>query len=65
VESIEGSVGGRKVDIVSTFSSKEIALDEDMITGAIGVSFSSLILGESEEGFARKGCGRDISSGLF
>ena len=29
VQSIEGSLGGRKVDMVSTFSSKEIALDED------------------------------------
>ena len=65
VQSIEGSLGGRKVDMVSTFSSKEIALDEDMITGSKSVFFSSFILGESEEGFVRKGGGRDISSALF
>ena len=55
VQSIEGSLGGRKVDMVSTFSSKEIALGEDMITGTIVVSFSSFILGESEKGFTKKG----------
>ena len=65
VQSIEGSLGGRKVDMVSTFSSKEIALDEDMITCSKSVFFSSFILGESEEGFVRKGGGRDISSTLF
>ena len=65
VGSIEGSAGGRKVGMVSKFSSKEIALDEDMNTGTLGVCFSSFILGESEEGFTRKGDGRDISSNLF
>ena len=43
-ESIEGSAGGGNFGMVSTFSSKEIALVEDMIT--IGISFSSFLFGE-------------------
>ena len=54
---------GSELGMDSAISSREIVLDIGI--NIKGFSFSSIILGEVEEGFSMSEVGRDIISSLF